>query len=81
MRFEIKTVWPTFFNISMYLYIIKPYGFQFEIQLSIPKQNAGSGGYGYSNNTLQPSHVRISLISAIEDRFRTLVSDKLGFSH
>lgn len=47
-------------------------------QLSIPKQNAGSGGYGYSNNTLQPSHVRISLISAIEDRFRTLVSDKLG---
>ena len=42
-------------------------------------QSAGFGsGYSTPTNTLQPSHIRASLLSAVEDRIRQRLADKIG---
>jgi len=35
-------------------------------------------GYGYSNSTIQPTHIRASLLSAVEDKIRQKVRNKIG---
>jgi len=42
-----------------------------------PMQQIGSG-YGYSTSTIQPTHIRASLLSAVEDRIKQKLRDKLG---
>uniref|UniRef100_A0A914N3L6 Tumor susceptibility gene 101 protein n=1 Tax=Meloidogyne incognita TaxID=6306 RepID=A0A914N3L6_MELIC len=34
-------------------------------------------GYGYSNSTIQPTHIRASLLSAVEDKIRQKVRNKI----
>lgn len=43
-----------------------------------PTIGTGAVGSGYSFGTIQPSHIRASLISAIEERVRQCLRDKLG---
>lgn len=39
---------------------------------------SGAVGGGYSFGTIQPSHIRASLVSAIEERIRQCLREKLG---
>lgn len=43
---------------------------------AMPQQN---NNYSYGTGTIQPTHIRASLLSAVEDRIRQKLRDKIGY--